>query len=135
MELHRNTYTSSSSLGGASTSEGKQNKELDIHIGKAMRASHYLVVVRRELSRKSKAHNFRNSLCPFSPTLLLYGHETLVMIKRVRLQVQSSKNEISPKNHRSYIIEKVHISRAAISIAIRKSLELLFLQIKRSQLR
>ena len=73
-------------LGVAFMSDGRQNKELDIHSGKAitiMRASHYSVVVRPELSRKSKAFNFRNSLCPISPNLSLYGHETSVMIKRV----------------------------------------------------
>ena len=129
MERHRNTYTSSSSLGGAFTSEGTQNEKLDIHIGKVMRASHYLVVVRRELSRKSKAHIFRNSLCPFSPTLLLYGHKTLIMIKRVRSQVQSSKMRFLQK------IKRVTSLTRCTFLKIRKSLELLFLQIKRSQLR
>ena len=100
-------------LGVAFTSDGSQNEKLDILIDKAiaiMRASHYSVVVRPELSRKSKALNFRNSLCPFLPTLSLYGHETSVMIKRVRSQVQASKMRFFQKNQRSYIIDKVHIS-------------------------
>ena len=48
-------------LGVAFTSDGRQDEELDIQIGKAIaikRAPHYSVVVRRELSKKSKALNF-----------------------------------------------------------------------------
>ena len=68
-------------LGVAFTSDGWQDEELDIRIGKAIainRALHNSVVVRRELSKKSKAHNFRNSLCPFSPAVSLHGRENLV---------------------------------------------------------
>ena len=75
-------------------SDGRQDKELDIQIGKAIaikRTLHYSVVVRRESWKKSKALNFRISLCPFSPAVSLYGHENLVMTERVRLQVQASK--------------------------------------------
>ena len=94
MERHRNKYTSSSILGGAFTSDERQDEKLDIHIGKAIaikRDLYYSVVVRRELSKKSNALNFRNSRCPFSPTVSLYGHETSVMIKKVRSQVHASK--------------------------------------------
>ena len=55
-------------------SDRKQDKELDIRIGKAIaivRTLDYLVVVRRELLKKSKALNFRNSLCPFSTAVSL----------------------------------------------------------------
>ena len=56
MDRHRNKYTSSSILGLHSrVTEGMTN-ELDIRIGKAiaiMKALHYSVVVRRELSKKS----------------------------------------------------------------------------------
>ena len=112
--------------------DGRQNEELDIHIGKAiaiMKASHYSVVVRPELSRKSEALNFRNSLCPFSPTLSLYGHETSVMIKRVRSQVQASKMRFLQKIKRVTSLTRCKFLKA------RKSLEPLSLQIKRSQLR
>ena len=91
-----------------------------------MRASHCSVVVRPELSRKTEALNFQNSLCPFLPTL--YGHETLVMIKRVRSQVQVSKMRFLQK------IKGVTSLTRCTSLKIRKSLEPLLLQIKRSQL-
>ena len=119
-------------LGVAFTSDGRQNKELDIYIGKAiaiMRASHCSVVVRPELSRKSEALNFRNSLGSFSPTLSLYGHEISVIIKRVQSQVQASKTRFLQK------IKEVTLLTRCTSLQIRKSLEPLFLQIKRSQLR
>ena len=112
-------------------SDIRQNEELNIHIGKAIaiiRASHYSVVVRPKLSRKSEALNFRNRLCPFSPILSLFGHETSVMIKRVRSQVQASKKRFL-KN-----IKGVTSLTRCTSLKIRKSLEPLFLQIKRSQL-
>ena len=41
--------------------------------------------------KKRKALNFRNSLCPFSPTVSLYRCENLVMTERVRSQVQAPK--------------------------------------------
>ena len=37
-----------------------------------MKTLHYSFVLRWELSKKSKALNFWNSLCPFSPTVSLY---------------------------------------------------------------
>ena len=52
-------------LGVTFTSEGRQDEELHIQIGKAcavMRALHYLVVIKREL----KALNFQSSFCPHS---------------------------------------------------------------------
>ena len=55
-------------LGVAFTSDGRQDEELDIRIGKAiatMRALHYSVAVKPELLKKSNAFNFWNSLCPF----------------------------------------------------------------------
>ena len=116
-------------LGVVITSDGRQNGKLDIHIGKAiaiMRASHYSVVVRPALSRKSEALNFWNSLFPLSPTLSLHGHETSVMIKRVRSQVQASKMRFLQK------IKGVTSLTRCTSLKIRKSLAPLFLYIKRS---
>ena len=75
----------------------------------------------------SKALNFRRSLCSFLPTLSLHGHENPGMIGKVRLQV--SKWGFS-KNQRSYTSLK-----RCTSLKNRKSLEPLFCQIKRSQLR
>ena len=121
-------------FGVAFTTDARHDEELDILIGKAIaikRALHYSVVVIRELSKKSKALNFWNSLSRFSPTVSLYGHENLVMTERVRSQVQASKMSFFPKNQRSYIIDKVRSSE------IRKSLNIepLLLRIERSRLR
>ena len=52
-----------------------------------MRALHYLVVIKRELSKKAKLSIFKTVFVP----ILTYGHESLVMIERVRSQVQSSE--------------------------------------------
>ena len=106
-QLYKFTY-----LGVAFTSDRRQDKELDIQIGKAIaikRALHYSVVARQELSKKSKAVNFRNSLCPFSLAISLYGRKNLVMTERVRSQVQASKMRFLKKMNRSYIIDKVRI--------------------------
>ena len=81
-------------LGVAFTSDGRQNKELDIPIGKAiaiMKALHYSVVMRGFSSCKTKIVKNEAKFCPFLPTLSRYGHENSVMIERVRLQVQASK--------------------------------------------
>ena len=54
-------------LGVAFTSDGGQDEELDIRIGKAIaikRALHYSTVVRRELSKKSKVLNFQTVFVP-----------------------------------------------------------------------
>ena len=102
----------------------EDDEELGIRIGKAIaikRALHYSVVVVRELSEKSKALNFRNSLCPFPATVYLYGRENSVMTERVQSQVQVSRMRFLHKNQKSYIIDKVRIawdskiSRAATS--------------------
>ena len=56
-------------LGVAFTSAGRQDEELDTRIGKdsaVMRALHYLVVMKRELSKKGKALNFQSKFCPHS---------------------------------------------------------------------
>ena len=61
-------------LGVAFTSDGRQNEELDTRIGEAravMRALHYSVVMKRELSKKTKLSIFKAvfALCP--PFLLM----------------------------------------------------------------
>ena len=62
-------------------------------------------------------------------TLSLYGHENLMMIERVPLHVLASKMRFFQK------IEGVASLTRCTSLKIQKSLELLFLQIKRYQLR
>ena len=70
----------------AFTSDGRQDKELNIQMGKAsavMRALHYLVVMKRELSKKTKLSIFKTAFVP----ILTYDHESLVMIERRQSQV------------------------------------------------
>ena len=77
-------------LGVAFTSDGRQDEELDTRIGKAsavMRALHYSVVMKRELSKKAKLSIFRAVFVP----ILTYGHESWVMTERMRSQVQASR--------------------------------------------
>ena len=62
-------------LGVAFTSDGRQDEELDTRISKAsavMRALHYLVVMKRELSKKAKLSVFKAVFVP----ILTYGHES-----------------------------------------------------------
>ena len=57
-------------LGVAFTRDGRQDEELDTRIGKAsavMRALHYSVVMKRELSKKAKLSIFKTVLSSFSP--------------------------------------------------------------------
>ena len=68
-------------LGVAFTSDGRQDEELDTRIGKAsavMRALHYSVVMKRELSKKAKLSIFKAVFVP----ILTYGHESWVMIRK-----------------------------------------------------
>ena len=77
-------------LGVAFTSHGRQDEELDTRIGKAsavMRALHYSVVMKRELSKKAKLSIFKAVFVP----ILTYGHESWVMTERMRSQVQASE--------------------------------------------
>ena len=77
-------------LGIAFTSDGRQDGELNTGIGKAcavMRALHYSVVMKRELSKKAKLSIFKTVFVPS----LTYGHEFWVMTETVRSQVQASE--------------------------------------------
>ena len=117
-------------LGIAFTSDERQDEELDTRIGKAsavMRALHYLVVMKRELSKKTKLSIFKTLFVP----ILTYGHESWVMTKRVRLQVQASEMSFLRR------IEGVTLFNKVRSSEIRKSLNIepLLLRIERSQLR
>ena len=59
----------------AFTSDGRQDEELDTRIGKAsavMRALHYSVVMKRELSKKAKLSIFKTAFVP----ILTYAHES-----------------------------------------------------------
>ena len=76
-------------LGVAFTSDGRQDEELDTRICKAsgvMRALHYSVIIKRELSKKAKLSIFKAVFVP----ILTYGHEFWIMTARVRSPVQAS---------------------------------------------
>ena len=90
-------------LGVAFTSDGRQDEELDTRIGKAsavMRALHYSIVMKRELSKKATLSIFKAVFVP----ILTYGPESWVMTKRVRSQVQASEMSFFTKNRRSYTV-------------------------------
>ena len=115
-------------LGVAFTSDGRQDKELDTQIDKVsavMRALHYSVVMKRELSKKAKLSIFKAVFVP----ILTYGHESCVMTKTVRSQVQASEMRFLQKLKELHCLTRLHSSE------IRKSLniESLLLQIERSQ--
>ena len=117
-------------LGVAFTSDGRQDEELDTRIGKAsavMRALHYSVVMKRELSKKAKLSIFKAVFVPFINS----AHESWVMTKRVRSQVQASEIRFLRK------IEGVTLFNKVRSSEIRKSLNIepLLLRIERSQQR
>ena len=117
-------------LGVAFTSAGRLDEALVTRIGKAsvvMRALHYAVVMKRELSKKAKLSVFKTVFVP----ILTSGHESWVMIKRVRSQVQASEMTFLQ------IIDEVTLFNKMRSSEIQKSpnIEPLLLQIKRSQLR
>ena len=98
-------------------SDGGQNEELDTQIGTAsavMRAPHYSVVMKRELSKKAKLSIFKAVFVP----ILTYGHESWVMTERVRSQVQASEVRVLRK------IEGVTLFNKVRSYEIRKSLNI-----------
>ena len=77
-------------LGVAITSDGRQDEDLDTRTDKAsaiMRALHYSVVMKQELSKKAKLSIFKAVFVP----ILTYGHESWVMTERVRSHVQASE--------------------------------------------
>ena len=83
-------------LGVAFTSDGRQDEELYTRIGKAsavMRALHYSIVMKRELSKKAKLSIFRAVFVP----ILTYGHESWVMTEKGRSQAQVSEMRLLQK--------------------------------------
>ena len=88
-------------LGVAFTSDGRQDNELDTRRGKAgavIRALHYSVVIKRELSKKAKFSIFKSVLVPHSQLW------SWIMTERMRSQVQESKMFFFTKNRRSYTV-------------------------------
>ena len=110
-------------LGVAFTSDGRQDEELDIRIGKAIaikRALYYSVAVRRELSKKQSSQFSKQSLSLPSYCISVWSRKFGNDWKNA-IASASVQNEVSPKNQRSYIIHKMciswdlKISRAATS--------------------
>ena len=84
-------------LGVAFTSNGRQDEELDIRIGKASaltRALHYSVVIKRELPKKAKLSIFKAVFVP----ILTYGHESWVMTEKSDITIRDFYEE-SKKLH------------------------------------
>ena len=70
-------------FGVAFTSDGRQDEELDTRLGKAsavMRALHYSVVMKRELSKKAKLSILKTVFV----SILTYGQESWVTTERMR---------------------------------------------------
>ena len=106
-------------------SDGRQDEEMDTRIGKAcavMRALHYSIVMKPELSKKAKLSIFKTVFVP----ILTYGHESWVMTERVQSLVQEPEMRFLRK------IEGVTLFNKGRSSEIRKSLNIepLLLQIE-----
>ena len=117
-------------LGVAFTSDGRQDEELDTQIGKAsavIRALHYSVVMKRELSKIAKLSIFKAAFVP----ILTYGHESWVMTERMQSQMRASEMRFLRR------IEGVTLFNKVCGSEIQKPLNIepLFLRIERSQLR
>ena len=90
----------------AFTRNGRQDEELDTRIGKAsavMRALHYSVIMKRELSKTAKLSIFKTVFVP----ILTYGHKSWVMTDKVRSQVQASKMRVLRKIEGVTLFNKV----------------------------
>ena len=96
-------------LGVVYTSDGKQNDELDTRIGKdsaVMRALHYSVVIKRELSKKAKLSLFETIFVP----ILTYSHKSWVSTEKVRSQVQASEMRFQQRIEGVTLFNKKHSS-------------------------
>ena len=71
-----------------------------------MRALHYSVVMKQELSKKAKLTIFITVFIP----VLTYGHESWVMTDRVRSQEQAYKMRILPKTEGVTLFNNVRSS-------------------------
>ena len=121
-------------FGVALTSDGRQDKQLDLNtqIGKAsavMRALHYSVVMKRELSKTQSSQFSKQSLSPFS--LIVINGKCLVNDRRVRSQVQASEMRFLRRIERVRLFNMVRISEIQKPLNIKQ----LLLRIERSQLR
>ena len=79
-----------------------------------MRALHYSVVIKQELSKKAKLSIFETAIVP----ILTYGHESWVITERVRSQVQTSEMNFLQRIEGATLFNKVHSSEIQKSLAI-----------------
>ena len=117
-------------LGVSFTSEGRQNSELDIRIGKAsavMRQLHRSVVLKRELCTKAKLFIFRSVYDPF----LTYDHECWIRNEKERSRVQAAEMGFLGKISGLTLLDKVNKANIRESL----NMESLLLRPERSQLR
>jgi len=108
------------------TSDGRQDEEMDIRMGKAsavMRALQYSFVMKRKLSKKAKLSVF--------VTIFTYGYEFWVMTERIQTQVQASEMRFLQRIGGVTLFNKVCSSKLRKSMII----ESLLLRVERSQLR
>ena len=85
-----------------------------------MRALDYSVVMKRELSKKAKLPIFKAVFVPIST----YGHESWVMTKRVRSQVQASEMRFLWKIEGVTLFNKVRSSKSSRYFSELKDLNL-----------
>ena len=86
-------------------SDGRQDNELDMHIGKAsavMCQLYQLVVLKQELCTEAKLFVFRSVF-----VMLTYGHECWVMTERVRSHVQAAEMGFLQKVRDLSVLDKV----------------------------
>ena len=67
-----------------------------------MRALHYSVVMKQELSKKTKLSILKAVFVP----ILTYGHESWVTIERVRSQVQASKMRFLQRTKELHLLRR-----------------------------
>ena len=117
-------------LGVSFTSDGRQNSELDIRIGKAsavMRQLHRSVVLKRELCAKAKLSMFRSVYVP----ILTYGHECWIMNKKVRSRAQAAEMGFLRRISGLILLNKVK----SADICETLNIESLLFRLETSQLR
>ena len=90
-------------LGIAFTSDGRQDEELDTRIAKTsavIRALHYSLVMKRELSKKAKLSIFKTV---FIPMVSLWS-QILGNDRKSAITSASVRNEVFTKHRWSYIV-------------------------------
>ena len=117
-------------LGVASTSDERQDEELDVRSGKTsvvMRALYHSVVLKRELSRKAKLSVFKSIF----PHHHLWSSIWGLVTEKVRSQMHGSEMRFCEKSKVLRCLTNI----ATLQIVNLSTFETLLLQIERSRLR